>query len=73
MNLPDIEKVAELVHDAWIETKKSQGVTTRKSEFGEELMVPYKKLSEKAKDLDRGSIRAVYDAIQEIESKSSTN
>ena len=66
MDLPDIEVVAEKVHDAWMKSKQEQGVTSRKSESGEELMVPYSDLSEKAKELDRGSVRAVYAAIEEI-------
>ncbi len=73
MNLPDIELVAEKVHEAWMNAKKARGVTTRKSESDEELMVPYKELSEEAKDLDRGSVKAVYDAIREIENQSSSN
>jgi hypothetical protein len=63
MKLPDIELVSAAVHAAWMESKWSQGVTTRKAEDGEELMVPYERLSEKAKELDRGSVRAVYAAI----------
>lgn len=62
--LPDIEDVSALVHLAWMEMKRSQGVTTRRSEAGEELMVPYAQLSEAAKELDRGTVRAVYAAIQ---------
>ena len=41
MALPDIEKVSEEVHSAWIASKKSQGIHSRKSEDGEELMIPY--------------------------------
>jgi RyR domain len=66
MDLPDIEIVAEKVHEAWMESKSKQGVTSRKSESGEELMVPYKELSEEAKQLDRASVRAVYAAIEEV-------
>lgn len=62
--LPDIEVVSAKVHEAWMESKRAQGVTSRKSEAGEELMVPYEQLSESAKNLDRGSVRAVYEAIQ---------
>ena len=62
--LPDIEVVSAKVHEAWMESKKAQGVTSRKSETGEELMVPYEQLSEAAKELDRGSVRAVYEAIR---------
>jgi len=65
-NLPDVEEVSAKVHEAWMDAKRRAGVTTRKSESGEELMVPYEQLSEEAKDLDRSSVRAVYDAIREL-------
>lgn len=64
--LPDIETVSAEVHQAWMESKHSAGVTSRKSETGEELMVPYERLSEVAKDLDRGTVRAVYRAIARL-------
>ena len=67
MQLPDIEKVSEEVHNAWMETKKGHGFTSRKSEDGEELMVPYNQLSEKAKDLDRNTVKAVYAAIKKLQ------
>jgi molybdenum-dependent DNA-binding transcriptional regulator ModE len=66
MNLPEIETVAKSVHDAWVQTKRAQGITTRKSETGEELMVEYDELSEEAKELDRNSVRAVYAAIESL-------
>ena len=66
MNLPDIEKVAARVHEAWMEAKRARGVTSRKSETGEELMVAYEQLSEEAKELDRSSVRAVYEAIESL-------
>lgn len=65
-DLPDVEEVAAKVHEAWMESKRARGVNTRTSETGEELMVPYEQLSEEAKELDRASVRAVYDAIREI-------
>lgn len=65
-NLPDIEIVSAEVHKAWMQSKKKQGISSRKSEDGEELMVPYEKLSEKAKDLDRNTVKAVYKAIKKI-------
>ena len=68
MDLPDIEAVAAKVHEAWMEAKRARGVTSRRSETGEELMVPYEQLSEEAKELDRSSVRAVYDAIRALES-----
>lgn len=64
MNLPDLELVSAHVHDAWMASKHAKGVTSRKAEDGEELMVPYAQLSDAAKDLDRGSVRAVYAAIE---------
>lgn len=57
------ERIAAAVHERWMQAKRSQGITSRKSESGEELMVPYADLSESAKDLDRNSVRAVLDAI----------
>lgn len=64
MELPDIEIVSAQVHETWMQSKAAQGVTSRKSESGEELMVPYPALSEPAKELDRGTVRAVYAAIE---------
>lgn len=64
--LPDIEVVSAKVHDAWMDSKRAQGITTRKAEDGEELMAPYADLSEKAKELDRGTVRAVYAAIRSL-------
>jgi hypothetical protein len=66
VKLPDIEVVAAKVHEAWMDTKRSHGVSTRKSESGEELMVEYAQLSETAKELDRSSVRAVYRAIESL-------
>ena len=64
MQLPDIEVVSAKVHEAWMDSKRAQGVTSRKAEDGEELMVPYEQLTEKAKQLDRGTVAAVYAAIR---------
>jgi hypothetical protein len=63
IELPNIEKVSAEVHNAWMESKKENGVISRLSEDGEELMVAYELLSEKAKDLDRNTVKAVYKAI----------
>jgi hypothetical protein len=72
MKLPDIEAVAAKVHEAWMQSKLIQGITTRKSEKGEELMVDYEQLSEEAKDLDRASVRDVYVAIESLSQEEST-
>lgn len=63
LELPDIELVAAKVHEAWFTAKYVQGVQSREAEDGEELMVEYQHLSEKAKELDRSTVRAVYAAI----------
>ena len=68
-NLPKIESVSADVHNAWMNLKIENGIHSRKSESGEELMVPYEQLSEKAKDLDRNTVKAVYDAIQRVQNK----
>ena len=68
IGLPDIEAVAAEVHLAWIESKKEHGFSSRKSEDEEELMVPYEQLSEKQKDLDRNTVKAVYAAIKKLTS-----
>ena len=62
--LPDLEIVSAKMHDAWMEQKHAKGITSRKSESCEELMVPYEQLSEDAKDLDRAGVHAVYAAIE---------
>lgn len=62
----DVEAISAKVHDQWMEFKRAKGITTRTSEVGEELMVPYDQLSESAKDLDRGSVRAVLGAMSAI-------
>ena len=67
MKLPDIEAVAAKVHEAWMQSKREEGIKSRKSETGEELMVAYEELSEAAKELDRVSVRAVYEAIKSLQ------
>jgi hypothetical protein len=68
---PNVEEVSAKVHEQWMVSKREKGVTSRKSESGEELMVPYRELSEAAKDLDRGSVRAVLSALNSFESRPS--
>ena len=68
IELPDIELVSAEGHDAWMKSKKANGISSRKSEDGEELMVSYEQLSEKAKDLDRNTVKAVYAAISKLHS-----
>jgi hypothetical protein len=58
-----VEMISANVHEGWMATKRAQGVESRLSERGEELMKPYRELSEPAKDLDRGTVKAVLAAL----------
>lgn len=58
-----VEAISAAVHAAWMVVKQSQGVASSLSESGENLMKPYADLSEGAKDLDRGTVRAVLAAL----------
>lgn len=60
-----VEAISAAVHATWMVMKRSRGVGSRLSEQGEELMKPYADLSEAAKDLDRGTVRAVLAALPE--------
>lgn len=66
MNQETIELVSDKVHENWMTMKLAAGVTTRKLESGEELMVPYSQLSEAAKDLDRGTVKTVLSAASDL-------
>lgn len=63
MTLPDIETVAAEVHQAWIDAKLKQGITSRPAADGTEQMVPYADLPDAPQELDRATVRAVYAAI----------
>lgn len=61
----DVEAIAARVHDNWVSAKRRSLVESRKLDTtGEELMVPYEQLSEEAKELDRGTVRAVLEAMR---------
>jgi hypothetical protein len=70
MELPDIELVADQVHESWMAGKRAKGITSRKAEDGEELMVPYVNLSEAQKNQDRSLVHTVYQAIYRLEDQS---
>ena len=63
MNDELVERLAAAAHDGWMASKRDQGLTSRLAEWGEEFMVPYGQLSERAKDIDRSAVRAVLEAI----------
>ncbi len=66
MKLPNVESVAAKVHENWMQSKLAQGISSRKAEDGEELMVPYEQLSEKQKQVDRDLVKTVYAALEEL-------
>lgn len=66
LELPNENQVAAEVHLAWMKAKRKEGITSRKSESGEELMVPYETLSDRAKELDLATVRTVYKAIKNL-------
>lgn len=51
-----IERLAARAHRQYVQAKLDQGITSRLLEWGEECLVPYDMLSEKAKDLDRAQV-----------------
>lgn len=60
----EIEKAAKEVHNRWVENQKKAGETEHKSPDGkEDYMVPYHKLSDKSKEMDREAVRATLDAL----------
>lgn len=62
--LPElIEQIAAAAHEGWMAAKRAQGITSRQAEWGEEFMVPYAEMSERAKDIDRSAVNSVLDAI----------
>lgn len=63
MNLPDVEFVAERLHEAWVLDKSSQGFHSYPDLNGDELMLPYEDLSAEVKDHDQEIIQSIYDVI----------
>ena len=66
----EIEKAAKEVHDRWVKSQKELGETEHTSPDGkEDYMVPYHKLSDDSKDMDRGAVQATLDALGMSEAK----
>lgn len=60
----EVEKAAKAVHDQWVANQKKDGKTEHKSPDGkEDYMVPYDKLKEKSKDMDRDAVKATLGAL----------
>ena len=54
-----VNAMAEAAHKAWMEAVATQGYTSRRSPWGEECMVPFDQLSERAQEFDRVIVRAI--------------
>jgi hypothetical protein len=58
-----VELLAAYVHQEWMFTKLSAGIRSRLNADGREQMVPYKDLDDDLKELDRATVRAVFNAL----------
>lgn len=65
LQLPDIDQVAARTHEKWVDTKKALGQDNHNID-GEEMMLPYDQLSEKAKEHARNRVNNVYEAIHDV-------
>lgn len=62
-----IERLAERAHDSWMQSNRTNGITTRISSLtGEEQMVPYVDLSELVKEYDRQMVRGVIHDLRDM-------
>lgn len=61
-----LEQLSAKVHEAWMDLKREQGITSRLADDGEEQMVPYNQLSERSKDADRQTVIATLKAAQTL-------
>lgn len=75
------ERLAEVVHNAWLKQKKEQGYHSpldcpyklgtrfkylKYCDMCHVDMYPYADIEERAKELDRASVKAVLDALHEV-------
>jgi polyhydroxyalkanoate synthesis regulator phasin len=59
-----VERTAEAAHNAWMTAVRANGVTSRLSPWGEECMVPFSGLSERAREFDRVIMRAILGVLR---------
>jgi hypothetical protein len=68
MDLPEMEAVAELVHEEWRARKAAEGTMTRPHpRTGDEQMLPWSQVSETVKNDNRSVVKVVYDAIEAVQ------
>jgi hypothetical protein len=61
-----VELLAAKSHEGYLVGKRASGTTSRLSESGEEVMVPYGELSESLKNINRAAAAAVLDGLAEL-------
>lgn len=60
IELPDPRRLAPLEHEAWRQMLLRDGVLSRVSHWGEELMVDWDVMSDRAKEQDLEGVRRTY-------------
>jgi hypothetical protein len=63
---PIIEEMARRSHEDWMQDKRDEGVESWPSPWGEELMVSWDELSERAKNQNRRSVRRFFKTLAEL-------
>lgn len=63
---PIIEEVAREMHKDWLREKKRLKVESHLSPWGEELLVAWGRLSERAKDMNRRMVRRTIKTLAEL-------
>lgn len=61
-----VELLAEKSHEGYMAGKRATGTTSRRSESGEEVMVPFEDLSESSKDINRAAAASILDGLAEL-------
>jgi hypothetical protein len=61
-----VELLAAKSHEGYVAGKRAGGTVSRLTESGEEVMVPYERLSESSKDINRSAARAIIDGLAEL-------
>lgn len=63
---PIVEEVAREMHRDWLRDKKRLKVRSHLSPWGEELLVPWEQLSERARNQNRRMVRRTIKTLAEL-------
>lgn len=61
-----VELLAAKSHEGYVAGKRGGGTISRLTESGEEVMVPYERLSESSKNISRSAARAIIEGVAEL-------